>query len=210
MVDASYRGEPILRLKGVLTSVGPGVDVGESEPLVSVFWNRDPTTEPPTIVEQTSVSTALRFPSAFELRVFEPPTADHLLVTDDRVALGMLLIYADRNANGHFDPQSDAMIGGNVRKGLVYATEPIEAADSPTMTALPLGFSLIDLPLGGCGGGPPHQGGGHGRPVQHCSAEDICPEGLTCDGEFGVCVPTDRFEVMIGGDFDVRRPVCRY
>ncbi|MBI2375729.1 MAG: hypothetical protein HYV07_17165 [Deltaproteobacteria bacterium] len=211
-MDTGYRGEPILRLEGVLSSFGPGgVPVNDEDSvLVSVFWIRDFAVHPPALVEQSSVSTALRFPRGFELRVFEPPSSEHFLLADDRVAIGLVLVYADRNADGSFDPRIDALIGGNLRRGLVYGTSAIAAQDSPTHADVPLGFSLLDLPLGGCASTehrPPQ--GQHGRPVLHCSGEGVCPEGFVCDRVFAICVPADQFEVVIGGDFDLMRPICR-
>ena len=211
LVNSAYRGEPILRLEGALISIGPGApNTGDAEILVSVFWNRSINTTPPDFIEQTSVSTAIRFPQGFELRVFEPPLDEHFLVDDTRVAVGMLLLYADMDGNGSFTQGRDIVMGGNGQSGLAYATEAIPKASSPTGTDLPIGFSLLKLPLGYCLKEPaqPHHGGGRQRPVQRCTTDSSCPESFMCDLEFEICVPAGRIELVIDPDFELDRMIC--
>jgi hypothetical protein len=213
LVSADYRGEPIFRLTGVIESVGPGaVALGDGEQaLVSMFWNTDLSRQPPALVAQDSVSSAITFPSTFEIRVFDPPAEVHLVAADPRFGVGLMLVFVDADADHLYDA-GERMIGGNLNKAVVWAHEAVPAEDSPFGAELPEGFSLIDQPFSNCvrpppfrGGPPPFDGRSH---VSLCTTDASCPTGLICDSMFEVCVPKDNFKLTIGNDFDLSRAQC--
>lgn len=210
LVDSKYRGEPILRLVGRIAALrGDGVPP-DAEALVSMFWNRDLSSRPPTLVEQQSVSTNVQFPNEFEVLVFDPPTEDHALTMDSRLAVGFLLVYADLDGDRAFGA-ADRIVGGNANKALIWALEDVTAEEAPFAEAIPSGFSLVDFTNMACdprrhdGPGPERVG----PPVPRCSSDASCPPEFTCDTAFSVCVPRDDFELVIGPDFDLARTSCR-
>ncbi|MCB9653744.1 MAG: hypothetical protein H6729_06400 [Deltaproteobacteria bacterium] len=216
LVSSAYRGEPILRLFGKIESVGHGwvgVEDGE-EALVSMFWNTDlSTTAAPPLVAQDSVSAALQFPSTFEIRVFDPPTSAHLVASDGRFGVGLLLVYIDANANHAFD-RTERVIGGSLSKALVWATTTIPATESPFSVELPEGFSVIQQPFSRCvvlssrngeGGPGSLDGGSH---VRSCAADSACPSELVCDATFHICVPQEDFELTIDPAFSLDDITC--
>lgn len=210
LVQASYRGEPILRLVGRIAALrGVAVQPNE-EALVSMFWNTDPSSRPPALVEQQSVSTNVEFPNAFEVLVFDPPTEAHLLTSDPRLAVGFLLVYADADGDRRFGP-GDRIVGGNVSKALVWALEEVPAAEAPFGVSLPTGFSLSNLGQMPCelmprDDRPPNR---IAPPVKACTDDASCPPEFACDEAFRVCVPRDSFDLVIGEDFDLAAAGCR-
>ncbi|MFO0728920.1 MAG: hypothetical protein U1E65_34390 [Myxococcota bacterium] len=212
ITGADYRGEPILRLTGRIESVGRGVAVPEGkEALVSMFWKTNLSTVTASLVAQDSVSTAITFPSTFEIRVFDPPTTADLVASDGRFGVGLLLVYVDLDGDHHYGP-SEPVIGGNLQKALVWADQVIAATESPFATALPEGFSLVKQPFMACMGQMMHEQG-HPAPdggphVSACVSDATCPQDFQCDLSFKVCVPKDDFELEIGGEFDLNRASC--
>jgi hypothetical protein len=210
LVSAEYRGEPILRLVGRIASLRGGTTIGTDEAaLVSMFWNTDLTATSPALVEQRSVSTNVEFPNAFEVLVFDPPAEEHLLTSDARLGVGFLLVYVDRDGDRTFGA-ADTIIGGNVIKALVWAVEDLDATASPFGTAIPTGFSLVNLPTAECA--MPPDDGRHeftrGPPVRTCATDDVCPPDFACDATYHVCVPRDGFDLVIGDEFELDRARC--
>lgn len=209
LVDADYRGEPILRLVGRIASLRGGTDIGaDEEALVSMFWNTDLTATTPALVEQRSVSTNVEFPNAFEVLVFDPPAEEHLLTSDPRLGVGFLLVYVDRDGDRTYGAADD-IIGGNVTKALVWAVQDLDATSSPFGTDIPTGFSLVNLPAAECSMPPPDDHHFTGDPkVKSCTTDDVCPPDFTCDATYRVCVPRDGFDLVIGDEFDLDRATC--
>ncbi len=209
LVDAEYRGEPILRLIGRVSALRGDAGTSNDEALVSLFWNTDLGVDPPALVEQQSISTNLQFPNEFEVLVFEPPTEQHLLQDDARLAVGFLLVYSDRDGDRAFGPQDD-IVGGNVNKALMWATEDVAGADAPFGADIPAGFSLLRVGEMQCEASMNSARASmrHSTTVRMCTSNDSCPADFSCDTTFRVCVPRDGFDLVIGEDFDLTGASC--
>jgi hypothetical protein len=212
VTGSDYRGEPILRLTGRIDSVGPGIEIRDGEEaLVSMFWKTDLSTTATSLRAQDSVSTAIEFPSSFEIRIFEPPTGEDLVQSDGRFGLGLLLVYLDRDGDRAFD-REEPLIGGNLAKAIAWASEPVSADESPFSLAIPEGFSLVSQPFVTCTSQPPpggmNRGPLEGSHVSTCFSDDMCPPEFACDHMFSVCVPRDTFRLVIGGEFDIDHASC--
>lgn len=209
LVDADYRGEPILRLVGRISALRGDALATDDEALVSMFWNTDLGIEPPPLVEQQSISTNVQFPNEFEVLVFDPPTEQHLLQNDARLAVGFLLVYADRDGDRIFGAE-DAIVGGNIKKALMWATEDVAAADAPFGADIPAGFSLLRVGEMQCEASlsSARLSMRASTTVRMCSSNDDCPRDFSCDTTFRVCVPRDGFDLVIGEDFDLMGASC--
>ncbi len=186
IVDTSYRGEPIWYVEGTINAPEQlhGLSLGD-EVRASLFWvpNLNPSS-PLQLIEQTSVTAEVRFPATFEVRVFEPPSDEHYVVSDGRYAVAMLLIYVDEDHDGFFSA-ADRMVGGAVQNALVFARDAVPMEESPSHAALAKGFSVVRPPLdcpetGPVGYGPP--------PPEAPWACGACPEELRCNVS-GFCEP---------------------
>lgn len=214
LTDAAYRGAPILKLDGQITTRGLlSADLLDSDFAVSLFWAPD--NSAPKLVEQSSVTTDVRFPSAFELRVFEPPTDTHFGDADAAWVVGLVLVYSDANVDARYEPNSDdEFVGGSLFRGLVYARSDIEASDAPHGQALSAGFNVVDLPFAreckslkrrSPGGGPSQNG--FNPMVQACA--EGCRPGFVCDEREGVCAPDETFNLLIDPEFALAHAICR-
>src|SRR5262245_48048293 len=98
LVSGDYRGEPIFKLEGQIATIAvlPS-ELRDADFSISLFWSplRDPTAPDPVLIEQRSVTTTVRFPSTFELRVFQPPAEEHFASSDSAWVAGLLLVYVD-------------------------------------------------------------------------------------------------------------------
>ena len=209
LTDARYRGAPIFKIEGQITTRNPlPEELLDANFAVSMFWTPNEDLGQPMLLEQPSVTTDVRFPSTFELRVFEPPTDEHLGSDVAPWGVGLVLVYVDADNNGRLAPFSDdLLIGGSIARGLIYARTALEPIDSPTGEALPAGFSVVDLPLNGSCESLPR------KPVygrffaagRGCSG---CPGGFVCDASERVCVPDESFNLVILPDFGLASVIC--
>ncbi len=214
LADTSYRGEPLFKLDGQISTVETlSSELREANFAVSMFWSPNDPIETTTLIEQPSVTTTVRFPSTFTLRVFEPPAAEHFSSSDAQTAFGLVLVYVDADNDQHFDASAgDKLVGGSTDRGLVYALSDVAAEDSPSGEALVAGFNVVDLPLQeqSCAmmmwmmG---MRGGGDG-PEFGCGGERGCPPGTTCDPSEMICASSEVFELVIRTRFELQHAFC--
>jgi xanthosine utilization system XapX-like protein len=219
LVGGSYRGEPLFKVEGQIASIGVLPEaLREADFAISVFWSpfEAPMSRMPRFVEQSSVTTSVRFPSSFELRVFEPPGEAHFASADDAWVPGLLLVYADLDGDRSFRPEAgDVLVGGGLAQGLLYARLDVPAAESPTREALSAGFSVVDLPLGreACAA-PPMRRGDDPRRMEpgssFCGDGRGCGPGTVCDPEDRICVPDTQLQLQIVPEFRLQQPFCRF
>jgi hypothetical protein len=215
LAGTDYRGEALFKLEGQVLTVNTLPEpLRDAEFAVSMFWSPNEPLETRTLVEQPSVTTTVRFPSTFTLRVFEAPAEQHFPSADATTAFGLVLVYVDMNHDRRYDFSSgDRLLGGSLNRGLLYAKSDVAAESSPSGEALSAGFNVVMLPLESttCMGMPPPMGApnfdgprfgcGEGRPP--------CPPGTTCDFMDGVCAASDVFELVIVPGFGLDHAFCR-
>ena len=211
LAAADYRGAPIFKVDGQVLARAPlPRRLADADFRVSIFWAPSDERADPKPVEQPSITANLRFPSFFELRVFEPPTDAHLGSPEDAWGIGLVLIYADIDGDGDYRRRAgDEFVGGNVARGLIYARTELDAADSPNGEALPAGFSLVDLPLNEpCDRLPIKLAAGQSprRPRPSCGGG--CQPGFRCDRGEDVCIPDEVFNLETKGDFKLSQTIC--
>lgn len=215
LVGTDYRGDPIFKLEGRIASVGALPEaIEDASFLVSMFWVPTTTSTAERRLEpreQPSVSTNVEFPATFVLRIFEPPEDLHYASDDSSWVIGLLLVYADMDGDSVFDPiGGDQIIGGTLRRGILYARGPVEADASPNGEALEPGFTLVDLPLR-CPREPKATGDAWNRdppPPFNCDPRHPCRPGSVCDPVDRVCVAAEPLVLEIVGSFHPDRSLC--
>ncbi len=212
LADAAYRGTPIFKLEGQITTV----DLLPPELLdatfgVSIFWAPEGDLTDPRLVEQPSVTTDVRFPSTFELRVFEPPNDLHFGSATAAWVVGLVLAYVDQDADGVYaEGAADELIGGSLRRGILYARTELESSQSPNLQVVRQGFSVVDLPLRTtCAALPRPQLMGRRGGGFSFTCDQECPAGFVCDARERVCRPDETFNLLITPTFDLRSVICR-
>lgn len=210
LVDADYRGQPIFKLEGQITArrALPEEQLDASF-VVSVFWAPTSGGRVLGLVEQDSLTTSVRFPATFELRVFEPPSDEHFGSARAAWVVGLVLVYIDADGDRRFTAGVDDVVGGSGSRGLVYARSPVAAPASPTQSRLEVGFGVVDLPLdGGCDALASRRGETM-EPLERKVCNGGCPEGLVCDQRERVCRPDETFVLFIDTAFAPLAAVCR-
>lgn len=214
LAGTDYRGEPLFKLEGQISTVETLPDeLRDAEFAVSMFWSPNDPVETTTLIEQPSVTTTVRFPSTFTLRVFEPPADEHFASTDAATAFGLVLVYVDADNDRRYSAAAgDQLLGGSMNRGLLYARDDVDAASSPSGNALTAGFNVVELPLieSSCSGftQPPPHSGGSGGPRFGCGDGHPCPPGTSCDIEDNICAASDVFELVIRTRFQLMRAFC--
>ena len=212
LTTADYRGAPIFKLEGqVTTRITLTEDLRNADFAVSLFWAPDGDLSAPTLVEQSSVTTNVRFPATFELRVFEPPGDEHLGSAETPWGVGLVLVYIDGDGDDRYTLDSpDELVGGSVSRGFVFARTDLSPDASPTGEALSAGFSVISLPLGAaCSTLPRSPFSGRTRGSNAISCSSGCRPGFVCDDEDQVCIPDETFNLVIVPDFALTSVICR-
>lgn len=218
IVDDSYRGVPLLELRGQIFSFDASVPATASY-RASVFWSNDGTFDlsATNLVEQPGLAVEVDFPSAFTINVFEPPSGG-LTQSNLPYRLGFLVIYEDLDGNGKFTE-------GEVRGGasdvlIVHADAAVDAADSISERPLQPGYQLVRIPLE-C-----HCGANLGIACtdnESCGTNGVCIDeidDLTFPGGFcmvelkqGRCYPKNSFHLEyddgVGGMRYLAHQTCR-
>lgn len=149
LAGGDYAGEPLLVVSGqvlVEDAIPDGV-----APEVALFWTEAGTANR----AETAVATTTRFPSFYELRVYQPPASDDFF--DDprgtRLALAVVLLYDDADGDGQLGPAPDEVIGAAEGAHVLWFVEPPgEVPDTPT------GAYIVAHGLPTCEGGEPDPG----------------------------------------------------
>jgi hypothetical protein len=140
VATSDFRGEPLARFQGRITSVAGALPPSDAPFRVAVFWSPSGSTDiqQVTLDEQPSVSVSVSFPDEFTLDIFEPPAASQLLADGSGYALGVVLAYRDLNGDGRYTAGSnpEELVGGAPGRALIYAPAGLSAASSPIGRAL--------------------------------------------------------------------------
>lgn len=190
LVDNQFRGIPLFSFDGQLSAYLADY-AGDHEIRVSLFWSPSGKSrvEASKLVEQTSASVSVKFPSTFRINIFYPPDKKYLVDADPPYGLALLLVYRDNDDNGKYDqePGLDELIGGAKSKVIMYAPDTIQADQSPTGLPLQKGFSLIPIPLNCDGSFSPVTGDEDCGPElgSDCIDDSDCSPGGTCLKKIG-------------------------
>lgn len=156
VVGTEYAGKPLFTLGGTVMYDEDG-SLGDHEVYVVVLYEAltdSGYTYLPPYRLQTS------FPADYVVEFFEPPAEEIFKpAPDDRgeMALGSIMVYLDEDGSGSFDPEADALVGGNNNIILLYVTEDWPEHETPrglTSDALEPGFQVVYVE-GGCPGEAP-------------------------------------------------------
>ncbi len=200
LVDPDYRGEPLFRLEGQIRSVVElPPEVREAPIRASVFWNPEVRPGAPArLLEQASTSAEVRFPATFVMTFFRPPEPQHFAAVQPPQAVGLILVYADLDADGRYDPERDRLVGGTREIGVLY-TPPATGDGAGS-------FVIIELEDGLClrevedddhedGREPGHESG------PYCDATTPCGTGLVCDVGASICETDHPLDLEISARF---------
>jgi hypothetical protein len=206
LVDEGYLGEPLFKVRGQLLAMPAPVPGEERLHRASVFWStKFPITAASELVEQTSVSTQIFLPDVFDVIFFRAPERQHFLSADPPFAVGVLLVYVDRDDNQRFTPPGDNILAGTTSEGFAFAPSEIGSDRSPTGATLPAGFSVIALPAS-C---PMSQGQPAADPEapapRTCGG---CTNAELCDPVHQICVPSAPLSLYISDELDFSAVPC--
>lgn len=209
LVDAGYRGVPLLEIDGQVTTLRKLPDAILDATLgVSVFWAPTRGGRVLRVVEQDSITTSVRFPSAYALRVFEPPGDEHFGSAEAAWVVGIVLVYIDEDADGRFDPGVDDIVGGSTR-GLLYARSSVPPEASPSGFAIEPGFAVTELPLRGACDALGTRRMGTMPSTAMRPACGRCPPGFVCEPRGGGCVVAESFDLIVDLAFAPLAAICR-
>lgn len=157
LVDGDYHGEALFELEGSVllqkdyweTLENPnGAPFPPGELRLAVFWATNingpssQSVEAVDVVEQQAVTTT-SFPAKFKMSLFTPPPAELLAEAPEgegEVALGLVLVYTDKNGDGRWTREEDALVGGAPAQALVYTPG---GASSPQLGDLSPGYQRL-------------------------------------------------------------------
>jgi hypothetical protein len=147
IVDASFRGNPLVTFEGEIRGEHPDVELGSKLVRLALFMsvNGTMTRSFDDLRELRSASVAIEVPRSWSLSLFDPPSDGFLTSLKPggaRFAVGRLLAYKDANENHQYDSE-EPIVGADLGRVVVYAPQAMSAADSPTGLPLPPGFHLI-------------------------------------------------------------------
>jgi len=126
LADGAYLGEPLFTLRGnVLT--GDGLDYGDEDLRVSVFWAGDDHT-----TEERNVALTTSFPARYELSIYAYPPDEAMLDapwSGGAYAVGLPLLYLDEDGDGRWSEDTDPLVGGASEEVVLFAEDPGDEVD---------------------------------------------------------------------------------
>ncbi|MEQ1504491.1 MAG: hypothetical protein ABMB14_19795 [Myxococcota bacterium] len=135
LADGDYIGEPLFALSGTVYDDGSSHALGT--PLrVALFWANDLSRQ-----QEDAVVVSTRFPAEYTLTLYAFPPEETLFTAawdpDGRYAIGTPLVYADRDADGRWDPDDEEVVGGSLDKVVLFAADGGDLP-GPTGETIPL------------------------------------------------------------------------
>lgn len=149
LVDKSFQGTPLFTLQGQTYGTSYQVQLDNPRVRLALFWNTTgiENNDVEKLIEQPSAGLNTEVPLAFTLNLFEVPSEALMLrYGTARFGIGRLLAYVDANGNSLRDA-SEAIVGLDGSRFILYAPEKIEGANSPTTGDILPGFHIASLPL---------------------------------------------------------------
>jgi hypothetical protein len=147
LVPGEYGGSSKLLLRGKIDDARPALELPTDVVRAAVFWHPRgrvslaPITE---TVEQPSNGRFIRYPGGFNWNLFEEPGPEHLATTASgaRYGFGLPLAYLDASRDRRWQPQ-ERLVADSPTSAILFALEPLSAAESPTGRAVAPGYHLI-------------------------------------------------------------------
>lgn len=183
LVNPGYRGEPLITIAGEILQEEP-LGALPGEVLVSVFWGGVSDGTAPEVEQALSVHT--EFPSLYQLGVFQPPSPSVLFETpfgEQRIAMGLILLYADVDADNVFTLGTDSLIGTSRASVLIWIDEFLTIAESDPNLPDEASYIVGDVDNRACNEPP-----AIADPLAiHLVVGTVCDElaDLNCDGSRG-------------------------
>ena len=203
LIADDFRGEPLLTIQGQVNNFdGSGLVATTDEPVVALFWapRGDVRASLSELIEQRSASAEVDFPARFEIRVFQPPGAEHM-VAGKPYAISAILVYQDVDGDGRLS--GDELRGGDEGHVVVWAERDLGPSETPTQTAWKAGLQIVkteqlcDLDFAGS------------RNPKPCGVPlgAACTQDADC-GAQGRCLKSTEFEPLPGGYCVVDAETC--
>lgn len=193
--SALFQGEPAFIVDGVLSENQALRPSPDSVLRYALFWNVGALNlETGVFYEDRATTQIFDPPRRFVMPIYEPPRE----LGPPGYSLGFLLVYDDRNANGHRDPD-EPFTGGATSTLISYAPGPTDIERSIVRVAIKPGYDVLASPLRCQIRDYPLAGNRCDIPVgDPCFSNDDCDPRATCvDSVFasrlpgGMCIVTE-------------------
>lgn len=148
LVASEFSGTPVFTVGGAVNSSSARVPANHGPLELSVFWVGAPSQGSLQAEQSAQLDSGL---GAFSMTLFDPPTVEASgfsdLVLSGQLALGVIVLYADKDSSGGLELSQDLLLGASARHVVVHATEPITASDpaAELVGALEPGYHLFYL-----------------------------------------------------------------
>ena len=157
VADVAFEGEPLLSIEGRLESYDVVASAGEIR--LALVWfqpdgvppaGSDVPLLPEQLLEQRGARAVVNFPDAFTLNFFSPPVSGAQVYGPRALgvglyAIGTVVIYADRDADGSLDlgVAPAEVLGSLTGEVIIHASQDLDALQSPTGLPLAAGYHAV-------------------------------------------------------------------
>ncbi|MFT7625789.1 MAG: hypothetical protein ACI9WU_004980 [Myxococcota bacterium] len=154
LVGGQYQGQTLLSVEGTVRDTTPldfdqdELDESGASLRIAVFWSRGDVTNPAadnaavSLLEEQAVATGV-FPSAFRIAIHSPPPEAAMLPNGDGdAAIGLLVLFLDKDNDTRWDPTVDQLVGGLEEWVLVYARGAASLEGTGTLAA---GYQMLEV-----------------------------------------------------------------
>jgi len=148
LVASEFSGTPVFTVGGAVNSSSARVPANHGPLELSVFWVGARAQGSLQVEQSAQLDSGL---GAFSMTLFDPPSVEASgfsdLVLSGQLALGVIVLYADKDSSGGLELSQDLLLGASARHVVVHTTEPI-SADAPAadlVGAIEPGYHLFYL-----------------------------------------------------------------
>ena len=197
LTDGTFPGDPLITLSGFIqdqTPLGSDDDDDTTARLprspikVAIFWSQGGLSgagSEVSGVEQQAIARSI-FPAEFTLSIYSPPHPSVLFdaAGSGKLALGMLVAYADTDRDGLYDKNTDRVIGGARGSAVIYSPE---GGSDPQYGPFDAGFTRVHFEVEGencaAGGYELEKAEGELQIVLDATQPGAALHDSDCDGE---------------------------
>lgn len=148
LVASDFSGTPVFTVGGAVNSNFARVPANHGPLELSVFWVGASAQDSLQVEQTAQLDSGL---GAFSMTLFDPPPAEASgfsdLVLTGQLAIGVIVLYADKDGSGGLELSQDLLLGASARHVVVHATERI-AEGAPAASLLGTiepGYHLFSL-----------------------------------------------------------------
>jgi hypothetical protein len=149
LVDTSYRGVPLLTVRGQVFGSSNVVDVNDPTVRLALFWvagGLDGGTFD-NASEQVDTGVTTQVPAPFVMNIFSMPRSTQLISqSDGKYGIAHVFAYVDANRNGKRD-DGEPIVGTEGGHIILAAIDDLTADESPTGTIVTKGLHIVTMPL---------------------------------------------------------------